>query len=111
MTVTPTLDVEGNPEMEICCNMGDVVEETAEEPTYYYEVTLEPKPVLRSYIAAAYDLCNELTDSELEQMGHDRKRAAFVCCMRWKRWMHWPITAKRRRRKSSEIIWMRIFPM
>ena len=53
--------------------MGDVVEETAEEPTYYYEVTLEPKPVLRSYIAAAYDLCNELTDSELEQMGHDRK--------------------------------------
>ena len=56
MTVTPTLDVEGNPEMEICCNMGDVVEETAEEPTYYYEVTLEPKPVLRSYIAAAYDL-------------------------------------------------------
>ena len=73
MTVTPTLDVEGNPEMEICCNMGDVVEETAEEPTYYYEVTLEPKPVLRSYIAAAYDLCNELTDSELEQMGHDRK--------------------------------------
>lgn len=66
MTVTPTLDVEGNPEMEICCNMGDVVEETAEEPTYYYEVTLEPKPVLRSYIAAAYDLCNELTDSELE---------------------------------------------
>lgn len=22
MTVTPTLDVEGNPEMEICCNMG-----------------------------------------------------------------------------------------
>lgn len=73
MTVTPTLDVEGNPEMEICCNMGDVVEETAEEPTYYYEVTLEPKPVLRSYIAAAYDLCNELTDSELKQMGHDRK--------------------------------------
>lgn len=30
--------------------MGDVVEETAEEPTYYYEVTLEPKPVLRSYM-------------------------------------------------------------
>ena len=72
-TVGKGLDVEGNPEMEICCNMGDVVEETAEEPTYYYEVTLEPKPVLRSYIAAAYDLCNELTDSELEQMGHDRK--------------------------------------
>lgn len=43
------------------------------EPTYYYEVRIEPKPVLRSYIAAAYDLCNELTDSELEQMGHDRK--------------------------------------
>lgn len=73
MTVTPTLDVEGNPELEICCNMGDVVEEAAEKSTYYYEVTLEPKPVLRSYIAAAYDLCNELTDSELEQMGHDRK--------------------------------------
>lgn len=72
MTVTPTLDVEGNPELEICCNMGDVVEETAEEPTYYYEVMLEPKPVLRSYIAAAYDLCNELTDSKLVQMGHDR---------------------------------------
>lgn len=39
---------------------------------YYYEVRLEPKPVLRSYIAAAYELCNELTDSELVQMGHDR---------------------------------------
>lgn len=72
MTVTHTLDVEGIPELEICCNMGDVVEEAAEELPYYYEVTLEPKPVLRSYIAAAYDLCNALTDSELEQMGHDR---------------------------------------
>ena len=52
--------------------MEAVVQETAEEPTYYYEVRLEPKPVLRSYIAAAYELCNELTDSELVQMGYDR---------------------------------------
>lgn len=72
MTITPTSDAEGNPELEICCSMEAVVQETAEEPTYYYEVRLEPKPVLRSYIAAAYELCNELTDSELMQMGHDR---------------------------------------
>lgn len=58
MTITPTSDAEGNPELEICCSME--------------EVRLEPKPVLRSYIAAAYELCNELTDSELVQMGHDR---------------------------------------
>lgn len=72
MTITPTSDAEGNPELEICCSMEAVVQEVAEEPTYYYEVRLEPKPVLRSYIAAAYELCNELTDSELVQMGHDR---------------------------------------
>ena len=91
--------------------MGDVVEETAEEPTYYYEVTLEPKPVLRSYIAAAYDLCNELTDSELEQMGHDRKTGRIRLLHALETVDALPITAKRRRRKSSEIIWMRIFPM
>lgn len=72
MTITPTSDAEGNPELEICCSMEAVDQEAAEEPTYYYEVRLEPKPVLRSYIAAAYELCNELTDSELVQMGHDR---------------------------------------
>lgn len=72
MTITPTSDAEGNPELEICCSMEAVIQEVAEEPTYYYEVRLEPKPVLRSYIAAAYELCNELTDSELVQMGHDR---------------------------------------
>ena len=32
-------------------------------------MTLEPKPVLRSYIAAAYDLCNELTDSVWARIG------------------------------------------
>ena len=73
MTIMPTSDAEGNPELEISCSMEAVVQEAAaEEPTYYYEVRLEPKPVLRSYIAAAYELCNELTDSELVQMGHDR---------------------------------------
>ena len=63
---------EGKIELVADCSMEAVVQETAEEPTYYYEVRLEPKPVLRSYIAAAYELCNELTDSELVQMGHDR---------------------------------------
>lgn len=106
MTITPTSDAEGNPELEICCSMEAVIQEAAEEPTYYYEVRLEPKPVLRSYIAAAYELCNELTDSELCRWGMTGIRGAFVCCRRWKRWMHWPITAKRRRRKSSETIWM-----
>lgn len=73
MTITPTLDVEGNPELEICCGIGDFDQEELDE-TVYYEVTLQSKPVLRSYIAAAYRLCNELTDSELVQMGHDRDR-------------------------------------
>lgn len=73
VTITPTLDVEGNPELEICCGIGDFDQEELDE-TVYYEVTLQSKPVLRSYIAAAYRLCNELTDSELVQMGHDRDR-------------------------------------
>ena len=53
VTITPTLDVEGNPELEICCGIGDFDQEELDE-TVYYEVTLQSKPVLRSYIAAAY---------------------------------------------------------
>ena len=83
MTITPTSDAEGDPELEIICSMEAVVQEAAaEEPTYYYEVRLEPKPVLRSYIAATYELCNELTDSELVQMGillHERVRDGRPC--------------------------------
>ena len=111
VAITPTLDVEGNPELEICCGIGDFDQEELDE-TVYYEVTLQSKPVLRSYIAAAYRLCNELTDSEsLCRWGMTGIGGAFVCCRHWKRWMHWPITMKRRQRKSLEIIWMPISPL
>ena len=53
VAITPTLDVEGNPELEICCGIGDFDQEELDE-TVYYEVTLQSKPVLRSYICLLY---------------------------------------------------------
>ena len=35
MTITPTLDVEGNPELEICCGIGDFDQEELDETVYY----------------------------------------------------------------------------
>ena len=35
VTITPTLDVEGNPELEICCGIGDFDQEELDETVYY----------------------------------------------------------------------------
>ena len=69
--VAPTLDVEGTPELDICCCASTTDQEAPKRLDYL--ITLDPKPRLRDYIVAMYQFNNELTDYELVQLGHDRE--------------------------------------
>ena len=74
--VTPALDVDGTPALEICCTTANEEQQEADEPAYTMELGIEPAKehyTLRDYIAVMYQFIWNLTDNELMLMGHNKK--------------------------------------